>query len=66
MFDEEPLPADRPLWGLPNVILTPHIGAVTVHSRRAQGEIMVAEIERWCRGEELRHEVLAATYDRLA
>jgi phosphoglycerate dehydrogenase-like enzyme len=48
------------------VILTPHIGAVTVHSRRAQGEIVVAEIERWCRGEELRHEVLAATYDRLA
>ena len=66
VFDTEPLPADSPLWGLSNVILTPHIGAVTTHSRRSQGVIVVEEIERWCRGEDLRHEVLATTYDRLA
>jgi phosphoglycerate dehydrogenase-like enzyme len=25
-FEDEPLPADHPLWMLPNVILTPHTG----------------------------------------
>jgi phosphoglycerate dehydrogenase-like enzyme len=28
---EEPLPAGSPLWGLPNVILTPHVAGVTPH-----------------------------------
>lgn len=29
VFDEEPLPADSPLWGAPGVIITPHIAGVT-------------------------------------
>jgi phosphoglycerate dehydrogenase-like enzyme len=66
VFDEEPLPGDSRLWGLPNVILTPHIGAVTRHSRRTQGLIVVEEIERFLRGSALENEVLASTYDRIA
>jgi D-2-hydroxyacid dehydrogenase (NADP+) len=27
VFSEEPLPADHPLWSLPNVMITPHVGA---------------------------------------
>jgi phosphoglycerate dehydrogenase-like enzyme len=27
VFDEEPLPADSPLWSAPNFIVTPHVSA---------------------------------------
>jgi phosphoglycerate dehydrogenase-like enzyme len=66
VFDVEPLPAGDPLWSLPNVMLTPHIGAVTTHSRRTQGVIVVEEIERFASGVGLRFEVNEANYDRLA
>lgn len=26
VFEQEPLPADSPLWGMPNVIISPHVG----------------------------------------
>jgi phosphoglycerate dehydrogenase-like enzyme len=29
VFSEEPLPADHPLWALPNAILTPHVSGYT-------------------------------------
>ncbi len=36
VFEKEPLPQDSPLRGLPNVILTPHLGAST---QEAQGKV---------------------------
>jgi len=29
VFDEEPVPGDSPLWGTPNLLMTPHIAAVS-------------------------------------
>jgi D-3-phosphoglycerate dehydrogenase len=34
VFEEEPLPADHPLRTLPNVVLTPHLGAATVEAQQ--------------------------------
>ncbi|MGI8476313.1 MAG: D-2-hydroxyacid dehydrogenase, partial [Thermomicrobiales bacterium] len=31
VFEEEPLPADNPLWGMANVIVSPHVAGFTPH-----------------------------------
>lgn len=66
VFDEEPLPSSSPLWGLSNVILTPHIGAVTRHAQHHQGLIVVEEIERLAAGRPLEFSVPPDRYDILA
>jgi len=43
VFSEEPLPAEHPLRKLPNVVLTPHLGASTKEAQEKCG-IEVAEI----------------------
>ena len=51
--EPEPLPAEHPLWSLPNVIITPHVGntpdmAVPLLSAR-----ITENVRRWADGEEL-------------
>ena len=31
VFEEEPLPADHPLWTMPNVLISPHVAGFTPH-----------------------------------
>jgi phosphoglycerate dehydrogenase-like enzyme len=51
--DVEPLPADRPEWALPNVLITPHIGGDTVaFARRAPG-FTADQAERYLTGQPL-------------
>ena len=58
--DIEPLPADRPEWTLPNVLITPHIGGDTfAFARRAPG-FVAEQAERHVRGQSLANVVKPA------
>lgn len=43
---EEPLPADSPLWEYDDVIITPHVGALSNTYHEAVGKLVVANAER--------------------
>ena len=58
VFDEEPLPPESPLWGLPQVLLTPHVSAVS--PRRfwdRQLSLFEDNWRRWAAGRPLRNVV---------
>jgi phosphoglycerate dehydrogenase-like enzyme len=50
VFEEEPLPADHPLWERPEVILTSHMAGDFVGWRRALSEQLVALFRAWRAG----------------
>ncbi len=56
--DPEPLPAGHPLFGLPNVFITPHLAGAQGRELRRLGEFAVAELERLRAGHPLRGQVL--------
>ena len=56
--DPEPLPADHPLWELPNVLLTPHVaGSVRGLLPRAY-RLVGAQLRRFVTGEPLANRVV--------
>jgi len=57
----ETLPADSPLYELPNLLLTPHIAGALGGERERLGALVVSEIERFVKGEPLQHAVAAET-----
>ncbi len=54
VFDIEPLPVDHPLRTLDNVLLTPHLGYVTVQNYRAFFGGTVEDIRAFLDGKPLR------------
>ncbi|MFA7250180.1 MAG: D-2-hydroxyacid dehydrogenase [Dehalococcoidia bacterium] len=54
VFMEEPLPAESPLWDLPNVIVTPHASSASRDNSARASVIFLEELERWQRGEQPR------------
>lgn len=57
VFEVEPLPADHPLWGMENVIITPHMAACSVHIAERHLEVIVDNVGRFARDEPLRNVV---------
>jgi phosphoglycerate dehydrogenase-like enzyme len=57
----EPLGADHPLWGLPNVLITPHVAGSTSVSATRVLEFVRAQAVRFARGQPLAN-VVRGTY----
>lgn len=51
--ETEPLPSHSPLYGLPNVILTPHIAGVSVHYEKRLAELFADNLRRYRTGQPL-------------
>ncbi|UGY95275.1 hydroxyacid dehydrogenase [Streptomyces gobiensis] len=64
--DPEVLPADSPLYDLPNVLLTPHIAGSLGHELGRMADAAIAELARYARGLPFRHAVDPGTLTRSA
>ncbi len=64
--EPETLPADSPLYDLPNVFLTPHIAGASGTEVHRMSELVIEEIGRYLRGEPLQHEVRQQDMPRIA
>lgn len=57
VFEKEPLPAESPLWDLPNVIVTPHDGGQSPRLEERVTELFVKNLQRYLSGDHLINEV---------
>jgi len=57
VFAREPVPEEHPLWSLPNVLLTPHVSAVTRAFWRREADLIIENLRRLLDGEPLLNEV---------
>jgi phosphoglycerate dehydrogenase-like enzyme len=53
VFAREPLPTDDPLWSLPNVLITPHVSAVTGGFWRRECDLICENVRRYVSGRPL-------------
>ena len=53
VFEVEPLPATHPLWKMENVIITPHMAASSVRVAERHLAVLLDNVGRFARGEEL-------------
>ncbi|MDM7854760.1 D-2-hydroxyacid dehydrogenase [Cellulomonas alba] len=51
VFATEPLPADSPLWAMPQVVVSPHTAAITGDQERLISELFVDNVRHFLRGE---------------
>jgi phosphoglycerate dehydrogenase-like enzyme len=57
VFEQEPLPADHPLWTLPGVLITPHTAGYGPYLDDRRFEILLDNSRRFLAGEPLRNVV---------
>ena len=58
--DVEPLPADRPEWAMPNVLITPHVGGDTFVFAQRASRFVADQAERYVNGQPLANVVKPA------
>lgn len=57
VFEHEPLSSDSPLWGLANVIVTPHSAGHSDGNHRRVADLFLANLARWHAGQPLRYSI---------
>jgi len=57
VFEQEPLPADSPLWGMENVIISPHVAGFTPHYDRRAADLFAENLRRYLAGQPLLNQV---------
>ena len=57
VFEVEPLPADSPLWSMPNVLVSPHMSGDYVGFEVEMVKVFTDNLERWRQGEPLHNVV---------
>jgi phosphoglycerate dehydrogenase-like enzyme len=57
VFETEPLPADSPLWSMPQVLVSPHMGGDFEGWESAVVDVFVENCGRFARGQPLRNQV---------
>ena len=55
VFETEPLPADSPLWAMPNVLISPHTASVVEAENPLIVELFVENLRRFLDGRPLRN-----------
>ncbi len=62
VYEQEPLPAEHPLWGLPNVLLTPHMAGYGPHLNERRLQIIQENCRAFAEGRPLRNVVDKASW----
>jgi len=63
VFETEPLPKEHKLWGLPNVIITPHVAVRDgVHVEERRYQMILENARRFAAGEPLKNLVNKAAW----
>jgi phosphoglycerate dehydrogenase-like enzyme len=53
VYEQEPLPADHPLWGMDNVIMTPHVAAQNPRVAQRRIDTLTHNLRRYLEGASL-------------
>jgi len=62
VFEQEPLPAEHPLWAMPGVLITPHTAGYGPHLDDRRFEILLDNCRRFLAGQPLRNVVDKASW----
>lgn len=57
VFATEPLPADSPLWDLPNAVLTPHVAGTHPDYMARSADLLLVNLKKYLAGKPLVNEV---------
>ena len=55
VFETEPLPAESPLWDMPNVLVSPHSASTVTAENRRIADLFIDNLRRYIAGEPLRN-----------